>query len=141
MRVALDSRPEKIDALERRKLQLQIEEISLKKEKANEKLEVVRYIYVSNSFIFFKTNSNNQIVVCSAELKSINDQLVPLMAQYEKERGRIHEIASVKKRIEEVKAKIERFKREGQLDKVSDLQYYGITVFVSVVFCFVFVSN
>jgi ATP-dependent Clp protease ATP-binding subunit ClpB len=33
LRVALDSRPEKIDALERRKMQLQIEEISLKKEK------------------------------------------------------------------------------------------------------------
>jgi ATP-dependent Clp protease ATP-binding subunit ClpA len=46
LRVALDSRPEKIDQLERRQTQLRIEEISLKKEDAKEKLEEVRYVFV-----------------------------------------------------------------------------------------------
>ena len=84
-------------------MQLQIEEISLKKEKANEKLEVVR-----------------------KELQSIGAELAPLMAQYERERGRIQEIAAVKKKIDDVRQKMERAAREGQLDKAADLRYYAL---------------
>jgi hypothetical protein len=42
--------------------------------------------------------------------------------QYERERGRIHEIAATKKKIEDIKAKMDKFTREGQLDKVADLK-------------------
>eukprot|EP00019_Armaparvus_languidus_P002887 CAMPEP_0168603252 /NCGR_PEP_ID=MMETSP0420-20121227/14621_1 /TAXON_ID=498008 /ORGANISM="Pessonella sp." /LENGTH=718 /DNA_ID=CAMNT_0008642203 /DNA_START=109 /DNA_END=2265 /DNA_ORIENTATION=+ len=102
LRVALDSRPEKIDQLERRKTQLTIEEISLKKEKSPKLKEV------------------------QEEIKTIENELKPLMEQYEREKGRVVEIADMKKKIEQVKTKMERAQREGRLDVVSDLKFYAL---------------
>ena len=68
MRVALDSRPEVIDQLERRKMQLQIEEISLKRESGAE--------------------SADRLETVQAELELVEEQLQPLMEQYIREKVR-----------------------------------------------------
>eukprot|EP01108_Squamamoeba_japonica_P001428 TRINITY_DN1607_c0_g2_i1.p1 TRINITY_DN1607_c0_g2~~TRINITY_DN1607_c0_g2_i1.p1 ORF type:complete len:515 (-),score=323.84 TRINITY_DN1607_c0_g2_i1:45-1589(-) len=87
-------------------MQLEIEEISLKKEKGDankERLEKVR-----------------------DEMKSIDAQLGPLMEQYERERGRVVEIAETKRKIEELAIKADRFKRERKLEQAADLLNFAI---------------
>jgi ATP-dependent Clp protease ATP-binding subunit ClpB len=102
LRVALDSKPEAIDQLERRKMQLDIEKISLKKEK----------------------NAKERLQAVDDELAAIGEKLKPLLEQFEKERGRVGEIADLKRKIEVVRQKIPRLEREHKLDQVADLRFY-----------------
>jgi ATP-dependent Clp protease ATP-binding subunit ClpB len=104
LRVALDSKPEVIDQLERRKMQLEIEKISLKKEK----------------------NAKDRLQAVDDELASINDKLKPLLEQFEKERGRVGSIADLKRKIEQVKQKMQRLEREQKFEQVADLKYYAL---------------
>ena len=71
-RVQLDSRPEAIDALERRKLQLEIEKSALGREN--------------------DTASKLRLTEVQRELANINEQLAPLIARWDKEHGRVDEL-------------------------------------------------
>jgi len=102
-RVQLDSRPEIIDTLERKRTQLEIEEKALTREKddrSKERLKVVR-----------------------AEMQKVNEELGPLVERYEMEKQRVNRATDLKQRLEEKKTRLERAKREGDVDRAADLQY------------------
>src|SRR5690606_37182215 len=76
-RVQLDSRPEVIDILERRKQQLQIEIEALKKEKDEA--------------------SKRRLEEAEGKLSALNEELAPLVARYERERGRANELRDMQR--------------------------------------------
>ena len=82
-------------------MQLEIEEISLKKEKGK--------------------SSKDRLEGVRKELQQIEEELKPLMEQYERERGRVVEIAETKRKIEELAMKAERYKRERKLEQAADI--------------------
>jgi ATP-dependent Clp protease ATP-binding subunit ClpB len=103
----LDSQPEIIDQLERRKLQLEVEATALEKESkdpmSKARLEKVR-----------------------EELSKIDEQMKPLKLKYEQERERVEKVSQLKKKLESVKQKIEEAERRRDLTTVADLRYYAV---------------
>jgi ATP-dependent Clp protease ATP-binding subunit ClpB len=102
-RTSLDSRPEKIDELERRILQLQIEATALRKEKDK--------------------NSKKREKDIQAEISNLKDEVAPLNAKWEAERGRADELKALKERLDSLEAKALKAKREGDYEKAADIQY------------------
>jgi ATP-dependent Clp protease ATP-binding subunit ClpB len=85
-RVQLDSQPEVIDTLERRRLQLEIEATALAKEK--------------------DPASRQRLDKVHEEMAKIAEELKPLKMRYENERGRLEEVRTLQKKLEELKSKI-----------------------------------
>lgn len=91
MRVTRETSPEAIDKLQRRKLELEIEIHALEREKdqaSKERLQLAR-----------------------KAIGDIADQLQPLKAAYENEKKRGDEINQVRRKLEELKAKVEEAER------------------------------
>lgn len=108
VRVTLSSRPAEIDALERKRQQLEIEEKALQRDKdasAKERLKVVK-----------------------GEIQKINEDLAPLLAMYEQERGRIDELQSTQAKLDEKKVKLERAERMRDMETAADLKYNVIPI-------------
>lgn len=105
-RVQLDSRPEVIDALERRRLQLEIEETALNKEKDQASMQRLQKV--------------------KEEIAHIQDELKPLKLRYENELGRLDELRKLNQKLEELKAKVQDGERRRDLALVADLRYYAI---------------
>eukprot|EP00026_Physarum_polycephalum_P002157 Phypoly_transcript_02162.p1 GENE.Phypoly_transcript_02162~~Phypoly_transcript_02162.p1 ORF type:complete len:900 (+),score=200.10 Phypoly_transcript_02162:111-2810(+) len=105
-RVQLDSQPEAIDNLERRRLQLEVEATALAKEDDEA--------------------SKQRLKACNAELSKIKEDLQPLKLRFEQERGRVSEIQDAKKKLEQLKAKMAAAERAHDVSAVADIRYYAI---------------
>eukprot|EP01079_Euglenida_sp_SAG-EU17-18_P002414 gene2414-511_t len=105
-RVQLDSRPEVIDHLERRKLQLEIEEQALKKEK--------------------DSASKQRLGSVRQQLASIKDELAPLLLRHEQERGRVDEVRKLKKKLDELNVKLTQAERRGDNMAAADIRFEAI---------------
>ena len=57
-----------------------------------------------------------------AEIASVKEQLGPLEARYEEEKGRVSELKNLQMKVEEVKRKIAVAERERDLARVADLR-------------------
>eukprot|EP01147_Barroeca_monosierra_P009528 gene9528-1762_t len=106
VRVQLDSRPEEIDMLERRKLQLEVEATALGKEK--DKL------------------SKQRLKEVKKQLADIEEQLGPLKMKFEMERGRVDEMRELQEKLDNLRNKVLRAERSGDLSTAADLKYYAI---------------
>ena len=105
-RTTLDSRPEKIDQLERRILQLEIEATALKREKDK------------------KSKSREKEL--RKEISNLKETLAPLSAKWEAERGRADELKEVKEKLDRLEAKSLQAERVGDYEKAADLKYGAI---------------
>lgn len=105
-RVQLDSQPEAIDTLERRRLQLEIEETALSKEK--------------------DSISKQRLQKVQEEISKIEEEIRPLKMRYENERGRLEETRQLKRKLEELRNKVADGERRRDLALVADLKYYAI---------------
>lgn len=103
VRVQLDSQPEEIDNLERKRMQLEIELHALEKEK--DKVSKARVGEVKK------------------ELDDLRDKLQPLMMKYKKEKERIDEIRRLKQKREELNFAAQEAERRSDLARVADLRY------------------
>lgn len=106
LRVQLDSRPEEIDVLERKKLRLQIEEAALVKEK--------------------DAASQDRLQNLRLELSTTNEKLKPLLARWSLEKSRLDEIRTLKEKLEALKLKAISAKRKGDVMTAADLEYGAI---------------
>lgn len=106
VRVQLDSQPEIIDNLERKRLQLEVEATALSKET--------------------DAGSKQRLTKVKEEIAAIDDQLKPLRAQYEAERGRVTEIQNMQKKLDDLKNKIADAERRRDLSTAADLRYYAV---------------
>ena len=106
IRVQLDSQPEEIDRLERKQLQLEIEETAMENEKDDA--------------------SKARLKKVQEELTEVREQLKPLMLRHEKEKGAVNELRRLKNKVAETQNKIEMAKRNHDTARVADLQYYAL---------------
>lgn len=107
-RVQLDSHPEQIDALQRKKLRLEIEATALQKEAST------------------STTTATRLSGVKEELGKIEDELGPLLQRYQAERGRIDEVRDLQQKLDLLKQKAEHAERTRDLTKAADLRYYAI---------------
>ncbi|KAI0778205.1 P-loop containing nucleoside triphosphate hydrolase protein [Trametes elegans] len=106
VRVTRETAPEAIDKLQRRKLELEVEIHALEREKDDA--------------------SKERLVAARKAIADVEDQLKPLQAAYEAEKKRGDEINSVRRRIDELKAKADEAERRYDLATASDLRYYAL---------------
>ncbi|KAL7161226.1 hypothetical protein ACSBR2_041807 [Camellia fascicularis] len=106
VRVQLDSQPEEIDNLERKRLQLEVELHALEKEK--DKASKARLLEVKK------------------ELDDLRDKLQPLVMKYKKEKERVDELRRLKQKREELLYSIQEAERRYDLARVADLRYGAI---------------
>jgi ATP-dependent Clp protease ATP-binding subunit ClpB len=102
-RIELDSRPEKIDQIERRQIQLEIEKQALKKES--------------------DAASQNRFAAVEKELLSLNEEGQKLKAIWESEKKVFDSVKDLKEQIEQTKLDSEMAERTGDLAKAAELKY------------------
>ena len=105
-RVQLDSRPEKIDVLERKIMQLEIESTALGREKD-------------------KASKKRRKEV-QAEIANLREELEPLMAKWQSDRGRAEELKIAKEKLTSLEARAAAAERIGNYEKAADLKYGAI---------------
>ncbi|KAF9056154.1 P-loop containing nucleoside triphosphate hydrolase protein [Panaeolus papilionaceus] len=106
VRVNRETEPEAIDKLQRRKLELEVEIHALEREK--------------------DAASKERLQIARKATADVEEQLQPLKAAYENEKRRGEEVNQVRKRIDELKAKVEDAERRYDLATASDLRYYAL---------------
>ena len=103
LNMIITSKPEEIDEIDRKVLQLEMENLSLKRESDNFSLERLKRI-------------NN-------ELKEIKIKQSELNNQWKKEKEEIDEISNLKEVIESTQLQIEQAKRNFDLNKAAELEF------------------
>ncbi|MDO9102947.1 MAG: ATP-dependent chaperone ClpB [Candidatus Nitrotoga sp.] len=103
IKMEIDSKPEVMDKLDRRLIQLKIEREAVKKEKDEA--------------------SKKRMQLIEDEIEKLSREYADLEEIWKSEKGSAHGTAQVKEDIERVRAEIIRVQREGKLDKVAELQY------------------
>lgn len=103
IRVQLDSQPEEVDNLERRRIQLEVEHHALEKEKDK--------------------SSKARLLEVRQELDDLNDKLRPLKMKYEREKARVDQNRRLKQKREEILVNIQEAERRYDLARAADLRY------------------
>ena len=103
IKMEIDSKPEVMDKLDRRLIQLKIEREAVKKEKDDA--------------------SKKRLELIEEEIKRLGAEYADLEEIWKAEKGAALGAASIKEEIERVKAEITKLQREGKLEKVAELQY------------------
>ncbi|OCH96099.1 hypothetical protein OBBRIDRAFT_787552 [Obba rivulosa] len=106
VRVTRETAPEEIDKLQRRKLELEVEIHALEREKDEA--------------------SKERLEVAHKAIADVDEQLRPLLAQYEAEKARGEEVQNLRRKIDELKAKADEAERRYDLATASDLRYYAL---------------
>jgi ATP-dependent Clp protease ATP-binding subunit ClpB len=101
--IQIGSVPVEIDDLERRATSLEIERQALKRED--------------------DPNSRERLNDVERELAEVREQAAGLRARWQKERGAIGEIASLKEKLEQLRFEAEKATRTGDLQRAAELQY------------------
>ena len=100
LRLEMDSKPEKLDELERRIMQLEIEREAIKREKDEKKLQLL-----------------------SQELANLATERDSLKARWIQEKELVENIQSKKQEIENFKIEADQAERQGDYGKVAELRY------------------
>lgn len=100
LRLEMDSKPEKLDELERRIMQLEIEREAIKREKDEKKLQLL-----------------------SQELANLGTERDSLKARWIQEKELVENIQSRKQEIENFKIEADQAERQGDYGKVAELRY------------------
>jgi len=103
VRMEIDSKPEVMDKLERRLIQLKIEREAVKKEKDEA--------------------SKKRFELIETEIAKLSREYADLEEIWKAEKGAAQGTAHLKEEMEQVRAEIVRLQREGKLEKVAELQY------------------
>jgi ATP-dependent Clp protease ATP-binding subunit ClpB len=103
VRMEIDSRPERVDQIERRVLQLEVEKQALKKEP--------------------DPASKQRLEKVEVELSGLKEESQKWKAIWEKEKEGGQKIKTIKEQIERVRLECEQAERRGELEKAAELKY------------------
>jgi ATP-dependent Clp protease ATP-binding subunit ClpB len=103
VRVQIDSMPEELDQIERKRTQLEIEREALKKESDPASKERLKRV--------------------DAELAELRERGDAMKARWQSEKAAIARVRDLKKKREELHVELERAKRAGDLARASEIQY------------------
>ena len=100
IRMEINSKPEELDVLDRKVMQLEIEIEAIKREKDETKLKSLR-----------------------ADLANLKEERNELNAKWQSEKEVVDNVQNLKKEVEDLKLEAERAEREGDFGKVAELRY------------------
>ncbi len=100
LRMEINSKPEELDALDRKIMQLEIEIEAIKREDDDEKLKFL-----------------------NSDLANLKEERNDIFAKWQSEKEVVDQIQSTKEAIEQYKMEAERAEREGDYGKVAELRY------------------
>jgi len=103
LKMEITSKPEQIDELDRRILQLEMEKLSLARES--------------------DIASRERLERLEKELADLSEQQSALNAQWQQEKGSIDALSALKEEIEQVQLQVEQAKRSYDLNKAAELEY------------------
>jgi ATP-dependent Clp protease ATP-binding subunit ClpB len=103
LRMQIDSKPEALDELDRRVIQLKIEREALKKET--------------------DTASKDRLVKLEKELAELEEKANAMTTAWRAEKGEVVEVQKLKERLEQARAEAEVAQRNGDLTRASELRY------------------
>jgi ATP-dependent Clp protease ATP-binding subunit ClpB len=103
LRMAVDSKPEELDTLDRKVLQLKIEKEALKKESDEA--------------------SKNRLAEVEKELAEQEEKSRLLSAKWQKEKQDLHSITEIKDKLDKARSEAAIAERNGQYERAGELQY------------------
>ncbi|MFZ1245359.1 MAG: ATP-dependent chaperone ClpB, partial [Azonexus sp.] len=103
IKMEIDSKPEVMDKLDRRIIQLKIEREAVKREKDE--------------------SSKKRFGLIEVEIDKLAKEYSDLEEIWKAEKAQVQGSAHIKEEIDKVRAEITKLQREGKLDKVAELQY------------------
>src|SRR5439155_7800717 len=103
LRTEIDSKPEELDEVDRKVMQLEIEREALKKE--------------------VDPGSRERLERLEKDLADLREQASALRAQWEREKGAIAGLRKLREDIEQTKVEIEKAERQYDLNRVAELKY------------------
>ncbi len=103
LRMQVDSKPEELDELDRRIIQLKIEREALKKEKDEA--------------------SKDRLQNLESELGGLEGQSAELTSRWQAEKARIGDVQKLKEQLDRARSELEIAQREGNLAKAGELSY------------------
>ena len=103
IKMEIDSKPEEMDRLDRRLIQLKIEREAMRKEKDEA--------------------SRKRLAALEAEIQSLAKEYADLEEIWKAEKSQVQGSAHIKEEIDRVRAEIAQLQRQGKFDKVAELQY------------------
>ena len=104
LRMEINSKPEELDEVDRKIMQLEIEREAIKREKDKKKLDQL-----------------------SEEIANLKEKSQELRVQWQSEKEAIEKIQTSKEEIENLKFEADRAEREGDFEKVAEIRYGRIT--------------
>ncbi|MGM5630416.1 ATP-dependent chaperone ClpB [Apibacter raozihei] len=112
LRMEMNSKPEELDALDRKKMQLEIELEAVKREAESP---------TSNESI--KQANEKRLNLVKEDLAQLNERRDELSASWKAEKERAEKVQEIRKNIEDYKLEAERAERAGDYGKVAELRY------------------
>jgi ATP-dependent Clp protease ATP-binding subunit ClpB len=109
IRMEIDSKPERIDRLDRRLIQLKIEREAMKKEKDEASKKRIEKL-------------NNEINILEKELADLNEI-------WRAEKASVQDASKIKEELEQARLAMETARRAGDLERMAKLQYEQIPAF------------
>ncbi|HAJ90997.1 MAG TPA: ATP-dependent chaperone ClpB [Rhodospirillaceae bacterium] len=103
LRMEVDSKPEEIDELDRRVIQLKIEREALKKES--------------------DAASKDRLVKLEGELKDLESKSANLTAQWQAEKDKVNKGQRLTEELDKARIELEQAERDGKWEKASELKY------------------
>ena len=103
LKTEITSKPEEIDEIDRKILQLEMEKLSLAKES--------------------DAASKERLTRINQDLANLTEQQRALMAQWTLEKGALDDLQGLKEQIEQVQVQLEQAKRNYDLNKAAELEY------------------
>jgi len=103
LRMQIDSKPEEIDELDRRIMQLKIEEIALNKEEDNA--------------------SKKRLKVIKSELAQLESKSLDLTSKWQTDKMKLTDLKSAKEKLESARNELESAQRHGDLNRAGELRY------------------
>ena len=103
LKTEITSKPEEIDEIDRKILQLEMEKLSLAKES--------------------DAASKERLTRINQDLANLTEQQRALMAQWTQEKGALDDLQGLKEQIEQVQVQLEQAKRNYDLNKAAELEY------------------
>ncbi|MCX7123746.1 MAG: ATP-dependent chaperone ClpB [Gammaproteobacteria bacterium] len=103
IRMEIDSKPEEIDRLDRRLIQLKIERVALKKESDAASKERLKHL--------------------EEEIHKLEKESADLEEIWKAEKAQVEDASKIKEALEKAKQELEEARRKGDLGRMSELQY------------------
>ena len=115
LRMEINSKPEELDVLDRKIMQLEIELEAIKREADDSKS--------SNENDQVKQNLQVRLKSIGVDLANLKEERHSIFARWQSEKELVDKIQEIKKQIEDYKLEAEKAEREGDYGKVAELRY------------------